>query len=260
MTGQDQGRRGPGGGAGCPRAGQEGPQASPGAAAETPFSQESHVRSLRYACGPGLCWASPEASPVAQGRRETLIRFLLGRSPGGGNGNPTAWSGAQGSLADRWRPRCLCSWSERSRVRSTFDVVCTCRWAGSGSGGEGGASRQDPRAGGAAQDRGPGPRSRPPVTTGSRQVRACVELGALGVRWLPPAWPSRSPPPLRLSTGTFGKSWEGHGKEGSAPWPATTLPAHPLSSPGIPTPFPTPPATIQPQPLPRARPVPSSSC
>ena len=104
VTGQDQGRRGPGGGAGCPRAGQEGPQASPGAAAETPFSQESHVRSLRYACGPGLCWASPEASPVAQGRRETLIRFLLGRSPGGGNGNPTAWSGAQGSLADRWRP------------------------------------------------------------------------------------------------------------------------------------------------------------
>ena len=74
---------------------------------------------------------------------------------------PQPGPGLTGSLADRWRPRCLCSWSERSRVLSTLDV-CTCRWAGSGSGGEGEASRQDPRAGGAAQDHGQGPCSRPP--------------------------------------------------------------------------------------------------
>ena len=190
---------------------------------------------------PWLVLGIPRGFPSGSGKAGDLIRFLLGRSPGGGNGIPTAWPGAHGSLAGRWRPRSVCSWSERSRVRSTLEVVCTCRWSGSESGGEGGASRQDPRAGGAAQDRGPGPRSWPPVTTGSRQVRACVELGALGVRWLPPAWPSRSPPPLRLSTGTFSKSWEGHGKEGSAPWPATTLPAHPVFSPGISTPCSQPP-------------------
>ena len=83
-------------------AGQGAPQASPGAAAETPSSQESRVRSLHYVCGPGLCWAFPQASLMAQlvknppAMLETLIRFLLGRSPGGGNGNPTAWSGAHG--------------------------------------------------------------------------------------------------------------------------------------------------------------------
>ena len=64
---------------------QEGPQDSPGAAAEMPFSQESRVRSLCYACGPGLHWASPQASLVAQlvknppAMQEALIDSCIGK-------------------------------------------------------------------------------------------------------------------------------------------------------------------------------------
>lgn len=67
-------------------------------------------------------------------------------------------------------------------------------------------------------------------------------LGALGVRWLPPAWPSRSPSPETFYWNLWqivGRTWKGR----FSPLPPTVLPPHPLSSPGLLTPVPPPPSS-----------------